>query len=169
MVVHLATEWKEAKLGRWPTLYSTAPPGRGEAHKIIELVGAVWRHVGGPVHPAKFDVPGAYILSEAQIRLTTLHTPSPIVSQAMGNGQSGPASGDAAAEGNKKKSFFQRMQDQKKSKPLSDEDILKYTGKTRDELKTWSDTRPGVGKNQPSGKMAMGGASGLGSLAAADG
>ncbi|KAH8688329.1 hypothetical protein BGZ61DRAFT_533114 [Ilyonectria robusta] len=128
-----------------------------------------WNNVQAQFILPSFDVPGAYILSEAPIRLTTLQTRSPIVPQAMGNGQSGPASGDAAAEGNKKMSFFQRMQDQKKSKPLSDEDILKYTGKTRDELKTWSDTRPGVGKNQPSGKMAMGGASGLGGLAAADG
>ncbi|KAH7171311.1 hypothetical protein EDB81DRAFT_636458 [Dactylonectria macrodidyma] len=84
----------------------------------------------------------------------------------MGNRQSSTGSDD---KDKKKPSLFQRMQDQKKSKPLSDEDILKYTGKTRDELKTWSESTPGVGRNQLSGRMAMGNTSGLGGMAAAEG
>ncbi|PHH79607.1 hypothetical protein CDD80_4369 [Ophiocordyceps camponoti-rufipedis] len=45
-----------------------------------------------------------------------------------------------------------------KAQPISDDDIKKYTGKTRDELATWADSRPGVGKNQLAGKLALGSA-----------
>ncbi|KPM38281.1 hypothetical protein AK830_g8287 [Neonectria ditissima] len=87
----------------------------------------------------------------------------------MGNSQSGTSPGDTAAEPDTHRSFYQRRQDRKRGKPLSDEDMLKYTGKSRDELKAWADGRPGVGKNQLSGTVTMGDTSGLGGMAAAEG
>ncbi|RCI12627.1 hypothetical protein L249_0739 [Ophiocordyceps polyrhachis-furcata BCC 54312] len=45
---------------------------------------------------------------------------------------------------------------------ITDDDIKKYTGKTRAELNAWADSQPGIGKNQLAGKMAMGPASGVG-------
>ncbi|KAK7397570.1 hypothetical protein QQX98_013057 [Neonectria punicea] len=89
----------------------------------------------------------------------------------MGNSQSGPTPGDATAtaEPAKKPSLYKRMHDKKRGQPLSDEDILKYTGKSRAELKTWADGRPGVGKNQLAGNLAMGETSGLGGVAVGEG
>lgn len=59
----------------------------------------------------------------------------------------------------------QSMQDTKRKPPLSDEDIKKYTGKSRDELNAWAEHQPGVGKNQLAGKLALGSAPGLGGVA----
>lgn len=67
------------------------------------------------------------------------------------------------------KSLYQRYQDKKRPVPISDEDLKKHTGKTRDEINTWAETQPGVGKNQLAGKINTGPASGLGGMAAADG
>ncbi|KAH7260443.1 hypothetical protein B0J15DRAFT_492521 [Fusarium solani] len=90
----------------------------------------------------------------------------------MGNQSSTPSDEtpkDApTAEQPQKKSLYQRYQDQKRGPGLSDEDIKKYTGMNRDELNTWAETQPGVGKNQLAGRAA-GPASGLGGVAAADG
>ncbi|PFH56703.1 hypothetical protein XA68_16118 [Ophiocordyceps unilateralis] len=79
----------------------------------------------------------------------------------MGSSHSSPDSPEAASDEAKPKSLYQRMQDKKRG-PISDEDIKKYTGKTRDELMTWAENQPGVGKNQLAGKLALGPASGLG-------
>lgn len=68
-----------------------------------------------------------------------------------------------------KKNLYQRWQDKKRGKPISDEDLQKYLGKSREEIIAWSETRPGVGKNQLAGGIAIGPASGLGGVAAADG
>ncbi|KAJ4260402.1 hypothetical protein NW762_007141 [Fusarium torreyae] len=68
-----------------------------------------------------------------------------------------------------KKSLYQRFKAGKESKPLSDEDILKYTGKTRDELNTWAKTQPGVAGNQLAGRAAIGPAAGLGGVAIGEG
>ncbi|TWU72174.1 hypothetical protein ED733_000585 [Metarhizium rileyi] len=68
-----------------------------------------------------------------------------------------------------KKSLYQKYQDKKGPRPISDEDILRYTGKSRDELNSWADGQPGVGRNQLAGKLAMGNASGLGGVATAAG
>ncbi|KAK4151858.1 hypothetical protein C8A00DRAFT_16771 [Chaetomidium leptoderma] len=78
-------------------------------------------------------------------------------------GQSGPTP--------PKKSLYQRYVDAKRGRnvQISDADLLKYTGKTKEELNEWSKDRPGVGKNQPAGKLAMGPAVGLGGLEVADG
>ncbi|KAH7324889.1 hypothetical protein B0I35DRAFT_425145 [Stachybotrys elegans] len=46
--------------------------------------------------------------------------------------------------GDKKLSWYQRYQAFKRSKPLNDEDIKKYTGRSRDEIKTWAETAPGA-------------------------
>lgn len=67
------------------------------------------------------------------------------------------------------KNILERMRDKKRGVPLSDEDILRATGKTRDELKEWADKTPGVGKNQLAGKINAGETTGLGGMAAADG
>ncbi|GAO13406.1 uncharacterized protein UV8b_00610 [Ustilaginoidea virens] len=69
----------------------------------------------------------------------------------------------------KDKSLYRKYQDAKGPKPIKDEDILKYTGKTRDQLHAWADETPGVGRNQLAGKLALGPASGLGGAAAAAG
>ncbi|KAM0425087.1 hypothetical protein ACHAPT_009647 [Fusarium lateritium] len=55
----------------------------------------------------------------------------------------------------------------KRGPGLSDEDIKKHTGMSRDELNAWAETQPGVGKNQLAGRVNAG--SGLGGVAAADG
>lgn len=84
----------------------------------------------------------------------------------MGSSQSTTKSDQ---EPNKSKSLYQKYQEKKGPKPISDEDILKYTGKTRAEINDWADTQPGVGKNQLAGKISIGNASGLGGAAAAGG
>ena len=52
---------------------------------------------------------------------------------------------------------------------ISDEDMLKYTGKTKDQLKAWAKDEPGVGGNQAAGKLAMGPTSGVAGMAAGEG
>lgn len=84
----------------------------------------------------------------------------------MGNSNSAPESTDN--DGNKK-SMYRRYEDKKRGPGPSDEDILKYTGKTRDELNAWAENEPGVGKNQAAGKLTMGAASGFAGEAAAGG
>ncbi|RGP61565.1 hypothetical protein FSPOR_9891 [Fusarium sporotrichioides] len=73
------------------------------------------------------------------------------------------------SEPTKKKSLYRRYKDSKAPVPLSDEDIKKYTGKTREELKTWADSTPGVGKNQLAGRAMIGEAPGIAGVAMADG
>lgn len=84
----------------------------------------------------------------------------------MGSSQSANKS-DSGEE--TKKSLYRKYQDKKGPKAINDDDILKYTGKTRGEINTWAETQPGVGKNQLAGKIAAGPASGLGGAAAAGG
>ncbi|KAM0352495.1 hypothetical protein ACHAPU_002163 [Fusarium lateritium] len=81
----------------------------------------------------------------------------------MGNSES------SNTEQDQNKSLYKRFKDSKKSVPLSDEDIQKYTGKTREQLNDWADTQPGVGKNQLAGRVTAGGTSGLSGVAMADG
>ncbi|KAF4966257.1 hypothetical protein FSARC_6056 [Fusarium sarcochroum] len=81
----------------------------------------------------------------------------------------GNSSSSSNPDDDQKKSLYRRFKDSKQSKPLSDEDILKYTGKTRDELNTWAETQPGVAGNQLAGRAAMGPTTGLGGMAMADG
>jgi len=64
-----------------------------------------------------------------------------------------------------KKSLYQRVQDKKRGPGPGDEDILKYTGKTRQQLNAWAENQPGVGKNQLAGTLTVGPASGFGGLA----
>ncbi|GAB0136395.1 hypothetical protein EsDP_00004696 [Epichloe bromicola] len=53
--------------------------------------------------------------------------------------------------------------------PIDDQDLVKYTGKTRDEINSWAESRPGVGRNQLAGKVGFGSTSGLGGMATAVG
>ncbi|TFB02996.1 hypothetical protein CCMA1212_005452 [Trichoderma ghanense] len=79
----------------------------------------------------------------------------------MGNSSSSPSSSDSPNTTDKKKSVYRRYEDKKRGPGLTDEDILKHTGKTRDQLNAWAETQPGVGKNQPAGKISVGPASGF--------
>jgi hypothetical protein len=78
----------------------------------------------------------------------------------MGNSNSSPGSNDNndANDNKDKKSFYRRYEDKKRGPGVTAEDILKYTGKTREELNTWAATQPGVAGNQPAGKLAVGAA-----------
>ncbi|RBR24635.1 uncharacterized protein FIESC28_02568 [Fusarium coffeatum] len=75
----------------------------------------------------------------------------------------------SSPDSTEKKSLYRRYKDSKAPVPLSDEDIQKYTGKSREELKTWADSTPGVGKNQLAGKATVGDVSGFGGMAMGDG
>ncbi|KAJ0373541.1 hypothetical protein COL26b_008262 [Colletotrichum chrysophilum] len=70
-----------------------------------------------------------------------------------------------------KKSLYQRYEDKNngRDKVISDEDLLKYTGKTREEINAWAKDRPGVAGNQAAGTLAAGPATGFGGMATADG
>ncbi|EQK97518.1 hypothetical protein G6O67_004597 [Ophiocordyceps sinensis] len=87
----------------------------------------------------------------------------------MGSSQSSRAAPSSEPSSPADKSLYQRMQEKKRGPPLSDEDIKKYTGKSRDELNAWAGNQPGVGKNQLAGKLAVGGAPGLAGTAAGAG
>ncbi|KAL2129236.1 hypothetical protein VTI74DRAFT_8019 [Chaetomium olivicolor] len=52
---------------------------------------------------------------------------------------------------------------------ISDADLMKYTGMTREQLKEWSKDRPGVAGNQLAGKLAMGPTSGFGGYETSEG
>ncbi|KAK0627964.1 hypothetical protein B0T14DRAFT_513600 [Immersiella caudata] len=67
-----------------------------------------------------------------------------------------------------KKSLYRRFQDSKRGE-ISPEDVLKYTGKTKEEIKEWAKNEPGVAGNQAAGKLAMGNMTGLGGMSAAEG
>ena len=67
----------------------------------------------------------------------------------------------------KKASLYRRFQDAKRGE-LKEEDVLKYTGKTKSEIIQWSATAPGVAGNQPAGKVNIGSASGLGGAVGGD-
>ncbi|KAK4445416.1 hypothetical protein QBC34DRAFT_441651 [Podospora aff. communis PSN243] len=68
----------------------------------------------------------------------------------------------------KKKSLYQRFHDSKRGE-ISPEDVLKYTGKTKEQINEWAKNEPGVAGNQAAGKLSMGGTSGLGGMSAAEG
>ncbi|KAF5517599.1 hypothetical protein CGCA056_v010905 [Colletotrichum aenigma] len=70
-----------------------------------------------------------------------------------------------------KRSLYQRYEDKKngRDKVISDEDLLKYTGKTREEINAWAKDRPGVAGNQAAGTLAAGPATGFGGMATSDG
>jgi len=65
----------------------------------------------------------------------------------------------------KKKSLYGKWQDLKRgpsTSGMSDEDLLKYTGKTRAEFDKWAATTPGVAGGQAAGSLTAGGTSGFG-------
>ncbi|KAM7208150.1 hypothetical protein V8F20_001430 [Naviculisporaceae sp. PSN 640] len=71
----------------------------------------------------------------------------------------------------KKKSLYQRYQDAKRGRntTISDEELLKYTGKTKSQIVEWGDRTPGVAGNQLAGRADVGPTSGLGGVAMAEG
>lgn len=78
----------------------------------------------------------------------------------------------AAAAAPKKKSLYQRYSDAKTGRnrpPVSDEELKKYTGMTRDEINGWARDRPHVAGNRLAGSIDVGPASGLGGAAAGEG
>ena len=79
--------------------------------------------------------------------------------------------GLTSSEKPKKKSLYQRYQDAKSGRntKLSDDELLKYTGKTKAEINDWAKTQPGVAGNRAAGTQAMGPASGLGGIESAQG
>lgn len=87
---------------------------------------------------------------------------------------SAPQSSDATAnspDAATKKSWYRRFQDAKsgRNNTISDEDMKKYTGMTKEELGEWSKDRPHVGGNKNAGDITAGPASGFGGMAAAGG
>ncbi|KAL1868249.1 hypothetical protein Daus18300_005973 [Diaporthe australafricana] len=74
-----------------------------------------------------------------------------------------------SADDQGKKSLYQRYKDAKSSKPMSEEDLKKHTGMSREELKDWAKDRDGVAGNQAAGKLDAGPASGFAGLEAAHG
>ncbi|KAJ4391101.1 hypothetical protein N0V93_004716 [Gnomoniopsis smithogilvyi] len=76
-----------------------------------------------------------------------------------------------SADAEPKKSWYRRYQDAKsgRNNPISDEDLKKYTGKTKEELNEWSKDRPHVGGNRNAGSITAGPASGFGGMGAAGG
>lgn len=69
----------------------------------------------------------------------------------------------------KEQSLYQRYKEKKRGPGPSDEDLKKYLGKSREEIKTWAENRPGVGKNQLAGSATAGETSGLAGVGMADG
>lgn len=67
-----------------------------------------------------------------------------------------------------KKSLYRRYEDAKRG-PLSDDDIKKYTGMSKDQISDWSKDRPGVAGNRNAGDITVGPASGFGGVAAGEG
>ncbi|KAF3769529.1 hypothetical protein M406DRAFT_234768, partial [Cryphonectria parasitica EP155] len=70
-----------------------------------------------------------------------------------------------------KKSLYRRYVDAKRgnNKTISDEDLKKYTGMTREELGEWSTDRPGVGGHRNAGDITAGPVTGFGGMAATNG
>ncbi|KAF6810600.1 hypothetical protein CPLU01_15271 [Colletotrichum plurivorum] len=79
---------------------------------------------------------------------------------------------DAASESQgssqPKKSLYRRVQDSKRGE-ISDADVLKYTGMSKESLSQWASNRPGVAGNQAAGSIAAGNTTGLGGMMAGEG
>ncbi|GAB1317141.1 hypothetical protein MFIFM68171_07351 [Madurella fahalii] len=84
------------------------------------------------------------------------------------NSQATAGQEDKSASNPAKKSFYRSFQDAKRGE-ISEEDVLKYTGKTKSQIGEWAKTQPGVAGNQAAGKLDMGAATGLGGSAAGEG
>lgn len=65
----------------------------------------------------------------------------------------------------RKKSLYEKYQDRKRgpgTSNLTDEELMKYTGKSREEFDAWKNTADGVAGGQAAGSMTAGGNSGIG-------
>jgi len=67
-----------------------------------------------------------------------------------------------------KKSLYRRFHDAKRGE-ISPEEVLKYTGRTKEEINEWAKNEPGVAGNRAAGTLSMGATTGLGGMSAADG
>lgn len=88
----------------------------------------------------------------------------------MGAEQS-TASASSSEESKSKRSLYRRYEDAKsgRDRPVSDEDLKKYTGMTKYELGEWSKDRPGVGPHKNDGDITTGPVTGFGGMASAGG
>ena len=68
-------------------------------------------------------------------------------------------SAEGTGESQPKKSLYRKYQDVKASRAgqISDEDMLKYTGKSRGEITEWAKDREDVGGNRLAGRIGSGG------------
>lgn len=66
------------------------------------------------------------------------------------------------------KSLYRRFQDSKRGE-ISDADVLKYTGKSKEAISEWAENRAGVGGNRAAGSINAGNPSGLGGVMAGSG
>ncbi|KAK0734600.1 hypothetical protein B0T26DRAFT_634073 [Lasiosphaeria miniovina] len=67
-----------------------------------------------------------------------------------------------------KRSLYQRFRDSKTGE-ISEEDVLKYTGKSKSQIMEWAKNEPGVAGNRAAGTLTMGETTGFGGLATAEG
>ncbi|KAF6793423.1 hypothetical protein CSOJ01_13918 [Colletotrichum sojae] len=67
-----------------------------------------------------------------------------------------------------KKSLYQRFQDSNRGE-ISDADVRKYTGMSKETLSNWANDRPGVAGNQAAGNITAGNTTGLGGMMAGEG
>ncbi|KAJ2898978.1 uncharacterized protein MKZ38_003547 [Zalerion maritima] len=74
---------------------------------------------------------------------------------------------DPEAKPEQKKSLYQRWTESKRGE-ISDAEVLKYTGKTKEEIREWGRNRPGVTGNQAAGKVNVGPSSGTSGVIAAN-
>lgn len=77
-------------------------------------------------------------------------------------------SASTSSETPRKKSLYEKYQDRKRGQGTSnmtDEELLKYTGKTREEFESFKATTPGVAGGQAAGDIMAGGNSGIGTSA----
>lgn len=156
---------------------TTAPPrpnaGKPQSHDA---------HSGGTRHNGRPEPPNVLQVSKIKIGLLPVDVSLSITIRFHvlidGNSnmfdffkkkhQSAPPPDGAPAPAKEKKSIYQRFQDAK-TRDISNDEVLKYTGKTKDEIREWGKDRPNVAGNQAAGKLDMGGTSGLGGMATAEG
>ena len=100
----------------------------------------------------------------ATIDKSASSTPQSFVS-AQHSASSSSAPNPSAEDKPRKKSFYEKYQDLRRgpgTSALSDDELKKYTGKTREELDAYAQTAPGVAGGQAAGSLTAGGTSGFG-------
>ncbi|KAJ9157239.1 hypothetical protein NKR23_g179 [Pleurostoma richardsiae] len=80
-----------------------------------------------------------------------------------------PEQGDSSTNTSGLKGLFDHLTKGSQPAQISDEDLKKYTGKSKEEIMEWSKNRPGVAGNQAAGKLGMGPSMGIGGYETAHG